>query len=93
MLLLPLADETGEIMRIMSGLVTDAPLGPRRRRLSIDNAQPIRVEPVASRATPVMVPQQRLDNLHRPALRLVVDNGRLASFGLGYHRAARRQFL
>ena len=75
MLLLPLADETGEITRIMSGLVTDAPLGPRRRRLSIDDAQPIRVEPVASRATHVMVPQQRLDNLHRPALPLVVDNG------------------
>jgi hypothetical protein len=69
------ADETGEITRIMSGLVTDGPLGPRRRRLSIDDAQPIRVEPVASRATPVMVPQQGLDNLHRPALRLVIDNG------------------
>lgn len=71
-LLLPLVDHLGEITRAMGVLVTDRPLGSRRR-IQIDHAQPLRYEPLKLYAPQTAVETQR-PNAKRPALRLVVNN-------------------
>ncbi len=74
LLLLPLADEAGEVTRILGGLIADGPLGARNRRLRIDDKQPIRVEQVRSLPTPVHLPNKRPNTFQHSALKLVVDN-------------------
>tara|TARA_R110002051_G_scaffold57104_3_gene105818 strand:- start:23006 stop:23626 length:621 start_codon:yes stop_codon:yes gene_type:complete len=72
MLLLPMRDDQGDISRVLGALVTDGLLGARSRRLRLDDAQPMRMEPL--RPTPPGVPQMQRPDVSRPALRLVVNN-------------------
>lgn len=73
LLLLPLMDDQGEVTRAFGALVTDRPLG-QKRRIRLDDNQPIRHEPITMFAAPEAVEMQR-PNTIRPALRLVVNNG------------------
>lgn len=71
-LLLPLLDHTGETTRAVGTLVTDRPMGSRRR-IQIDHTQPLRHEPLTLFA-PQSAPEAQRPNAMRPALRLVVNN-------------------
>ena len=73
LLMLPLLDQHGEVTRAIGALVTDRPIG-QRRRIRIDGRQPIRHEPIALFQAPEP-PETQRPNVIRPALRLVVNNG------------------
>lgn len=72
LLLMPLTDYSGEVTRAMGALVTDRPIGTRRR-IQIDHSQPIRHEPFTVYSAPP-APETQRPNAVRPALRLVVNN-------------------
>jgi hypothetical protein len=79
-LMMPLCDAHGEVTRVIGAMVTDGPLGPRHRRLCIDDTKPIRHDVLQTmRMVPSKGPQRsqtkKPDTLLRPALTLVVNNG------------------
>lgn len=75
MLLLPMRDEYGDVNRVLGALVVNGKLTSRRRRLQIDDCQPMRIEPLKAFA-PAPTPKAKgPDVVQRPALRLVVNNG------------------
>ena len=73
LLLLPLTDDQGEVTRAFGALVTNRPIG-HRRKLRLNESQPIRQEPITIFTAPHPAQMQRPDVI-RPALRLVVNNG------------------
>lgn len=73
LLIMPLADEHGEVTRAFGALVTDRPMS-QRSRLQLDDSQPMRQEPIKLFTAP-QVSQMQRPNVIRPALRLVVNNG------------------
>ncbi|MCO4848527.1 MAG: PAS domain-containing protein [Yoonia sp.] len=74
-LFMPLVDNQGDVSRVVGALVTDRPLGTRKRRLSIDDTKPTRHEPISMMPTQALQPSKKPNAAQRPALKLVVNNG------------------
>ncbi|MDE0983216.1 MAG: PAS domain-containing protein [Yoonia sp.] len=74
-LLMPLVDNQGDVSRVLGALITDGPLGSRKRRLMIDDTKPTRYEPINMMPIPALQPTEKPNAGGRSALKLVVNNG------------------